>query len=49
MLIVMQVSRLLEFGFGSALAVILLAVVLVIIALGSRLVRLDEVIGQSRR
>jgi len=49
MLIVMQVSRLLEFGFGSALGVILLAVVLVIIALGSRLVRLDEVIGQSRR
>jgi putative spermidine/putrescine transport system permease protein len=49
MLIVMQINRLLEFGFGSALGVILLAVVLVIIAFGSRLVRLDEVFGQSRR
>ena len=49
MLIVMQVSRLLQFGLGSALGMILLAVVLVIVAIGSRLVRLDDVFGQARR
>jgi len=48
MLIVMQVNRLLQFGFGSALGMILLAVVLLIVALGSRLVRLDEVFGERR-
>jgi ABC-type spermidine/putrescine transport system permease subunit I len=48
MLIVMQVNRLLQFGFGSALGMILLAVVLLIVALGSRLVRLDEIFGQGR-
>ncbi len=48
MLIVMQVTRLLDFGFGSALGVILLLVVLMIIALGSRLVRLDDILGQRR-
>ncbi len=49
MLIVVQVSRLLEFGFGSALGIILLAVILVIIALGSKLVRLDDLVGHSGR
>jgi putative spermidine/putrescine transport system permease protein len=49
MLIVMQVTRLLQFGFGSALGVILLAVVLVIVALGSRLVRLDDVFGRAQQ
>jgi putative spermidine/putrescine transport system permease protein len=48
MLIVMQVTRLLQFGFGSALGVILLAVVLIIVALGSRIVRLDEIFGQAK-
>jgi len=49
MLIVMQVNRLLEFGFGSALGIILLAVVLLIVALGGRLVRLDDILGRSPR
>jgi putative spermidine/putrescine transport system permease protein len=49
MIIVIQVSRLLEFGFGSALGVILLAVVLLIVAIGSRLVRLDDILGYSAR
>lgn len=49
MLIVMEVNRLLAFGFGSALGVILLAVTLLIVAIGSRLVKLDDVFGQSRQ
>lgn len=49
MIIVLQVSRLLEFGFGSALGVILLAVVLLIVAIGSRLVRLDDLLGHRAR
>jgi len=49
MLIVLEVSKLLEFGFGSALGVILLIVVLIVVALGSKLVKLDDVFGPSRR
>ena len=49
MIIVLQVSRLLEFGFGSALGVILLVVVLLIVAIGSRLVRLDDILGHRVR
>mgnify|MGYP001259502356 CR=1 FL=1 len=46
LLIDMQVNRLLDFGFGSTLAIILLLVVLLIVGLGSRLVRLDQVFGR---
>jgi len=49
MLIVLEVNKLLAFGFGSALGVILLLVVLIVVALGGKLVKLDEVLGQSRR
>ena len=49
MLIVMEVTRLLQFGFGSALGMILLAVVLIVVAVGSRLVRLDDVFGRSQQ
>lgn len=45
LLIDMQVNRLLDFGFGSTLAMILLVVVLLIVGLGSRLVRLDTLFG----
>ncbi len=49
MIIVLEVSRLLEFGFGSALGVILLVVVLLIVAFGSRIVQLNDVLGQPAR
>lgn len=48
LLIVMQVNRLLNFGFGSTLGVILLLVVLLIVALGSRVVRLNDLFGRTR-
>jgi putative spermidine/putrescine transport system permease protein len=48
MLVVMQVNQLLDFGFGSTLGVILLAVVLAIVAAGSRIVRLDELFTPAR-
>ncbi|WP_205042178.1 ABC transporter permease [Rhodoligotrophos defluvii] len=48
LLIVMQVNKLLDFGFGSALGVVLLAVVLIAIALGSRVVRLESMFDQGR-
>jgi len=48
MLVVMQVNQLLDFGFGSTLGVILLAVVLAIVALGSRVVRLDDLFSTAR-
>lgn len=42
LLIVTHVNRLLEFGFGSTLGIILLAVVLLIVAIGARFVRLPD-------
>lgn len=45
LLIDMQVNRLLDFGFGSTLAMVLLLVVLLLVGLGSRLVRLDRLFG----
>ncbi|MGF7162228.1 putative spermidine/putrescine transport system permease protein [Rhodoligotrophos appendicifer] len=49
LLIVMQVNKLLDFGFGSALGVILLLVVLAAVALGSRLVRLETLFDQGQK
>lgn len=48
MLIVMATNQLLDFGFGSALGVVLLLCVLVILYLGSRFVRLGDLFGGSR-
>jgi ABC-type spermidine/putrescine transport system permease subunit I len=48
MLVVMQVNQLLDFGFGSTLGVVLLAVVLAIVAVGSRIVRLDQLFTPAR-
>jgi len=49
LLIVMQVNKLLDFGFGSALGVILLLVVIAAVALGSRVVRLEAMFDQGKR
>jgi ABC-type spermidine/putrescine transport system permease subunit I len=49
MLIVTQISRMLDFGFGSTLGVILLAVVLIIVAIGTRFVPLPELFAQRGR
>lgn len=49
MLIVAQISKILNFGFGSTLGVILLAVILAIVAIGSRFVPLVDLFGRPRR
>jgi len=49
LLIVMQVNRLLEFGFGSTLGVILLVIVLAVVLIGSRVVRLEDLFGNGQR
>jgi putative spermidine/putrescine transport system permease protein len=49
MLIVAQISKLLDFGFGSTLGVVLLAVVLAILGIGSRFVPLVDLFGRPRR
>lgn len=49
MLIVAQISKLLDFGFGSTLGVVLLAVVLAILGIGSRFVPLVDLFGGPRR
>lgn len=49
LLIVTHVTRLLEFGFGSTLGVILLAVVLLIVAVGARFVPLQDLFGRGKR
>lgn len=49
LLIDLQVNRLLDFGFGSTLAIILLVVVLLLVGLGGRVVRLDELFGAGAR
>jgi len=49
LMIDLQINRLLDFGFGSTLAVILLVVVLAVIGLGGRVVRLDAIFGEGAR
>jgi putative spermidine/putrescine transport system permease protein len=49
LLIVSQVSKLLDFGFGSTLGVILLAVVLLLVAAGARLVPVEDLFGRPHR
>lgn len=46
-LVVIQVSELLNFGLGSALAVVLLIVTVLLLWLGTRVVNLDKVLGQD--
>jgi putative spermidine/putrescine transport system permease protein len=49
LLIVAQINRLLDFGFGSTLGVILLVVVLLVVALGMRFVPTHELFPRRRR
>lgn len=49
LMIDLQINKLLDFGFGSTLAVILLLVVLCVVGLGSRVVRLDLIFGGGGR
>jgi putative spermidine/putrescine transport system permease protein len=49
LLIVAQINRLLDFGFGSTLGVILLAVVLVVVAVGARFVPAHDLFQRRRR
>jgi ABC-type spermidine/putrescine transport system permease subunit I len=44
-LIVTEVTALLKFGVGSAMAMVLLGVTLLLLWLGSRIVRLDDLLG----
>jgi putative spermidine/putrescine transport system permease protein len=48
-LVVTQISRILDFGFGSALGMILLVVVLAVVGIGARFVPLTDLFGGSRR
>jgi putative spermidine/putrescine transport system permease protein len=48
LLIVAHINRLLEFGFGSTLGVVLLAVVLLVVALGARLLPAQDLLERSR-
>ncbi len=49
LLVVTQISRILDFGFGSALGMVLLAVVLAIVAIGARFVPLTDLFGEEKR
>lgn len=49
MLIVAQISKLLDFGFGSTLGVVLLCVVLAILSIGSRFVPLVDLFARPRK
>jgi putative spermidine/putrescine transport system permease protein len=46
-LVVIQISELLNFGAGSALAIVLLIVTVTILWLGTRVVRLDDIFAQE--
>jgi putative spermidine/putrescine transport system permease protein len=48
LLIVAHINRLLEFGFGSTLGVVLLAVVLLMVAVGARLLRTQDPFERRR-
>jgi ABC-type spermidine/putrescine transport system permease subunit I len=48
-LIVTEVTLLLKFGVGSAMAMVLLAITLLLLWLGSRVVRLDQIVGYDVR
>jgi putative spermidine/putrescine transport system permease protein len=49
LLIVAEINRLLDFGFGSTLGVILLAVVLLVIAIGARFLPIQDLFPRRRR
>jgi ABC-type spermidine/putrescine transport system permease subunit I len=44
-LIVTEITLLLKFGVGSAMGIVLLAITLLLLWLGSRVVKLDQVLG----